>query len=125
MGTNYFLKSKKHPDATPIHIGKSSAGWCFALHVIPQLDINSLDDWKKLFYNENNIIENEYNEEILHDQMMIIITERKGREDRQTGQQLDPYTIVGPNGLVRHPLDEKWVVAHGEGTWDCLVGEFS
>lgn len=49
MGTNYYW----HHDICgscgrsddPIHIGKSSAGWCFALHVDEDIGIKSLDDW--------------------------------------------------------------------------------
>ena len=31
MGTNYYAVSKKPTVAEPIHIGKSSAGWTFAI----------------------------------------------------------------------------------------------
>ena len=36
MGTNYYLNDR--------HIGKSSAGWYFALHIYPEENINSLDE---------------------------------------------------------------------------------
>jgi len=58
MGTNYYLKRREPQQPCPtcgctcksdekddLHIGKSSWGWCFGLHVIPELGINSLDDW--------------------------------------------------------------------------------
>ncbi len=51
MGTNYYLHEK--PDCEccgrpfeALHIGKSSSGWCFSLHVMPEDMINTLDDWR-------------------------------------------------------------------------------
>ena len=32
-----------------LHIGKSSYGWHFSLCIYPELGINDLEDWKKLF----------------------------------------------------------------------------
>jgi hypothetical protein len=71
MGTNYYLTNthckccKRSREectsehwlkretllSTPevkLHIGKSSGGWCFSLHVIPSLGLNTLDDWELL-----------------------------------------------------------------------------
>lgn len=63
MGTNYYLRLKSEicphcgrGDEGLLHIGKSSAGWCFSLHVMNR--IQSLDDWKKAFENPENSIEN-------------------------------------------------------------------
>ena len=39
-----------------LHIGKSSSGWCFSLHVIPEQGINSLQDWVKLFIDPERMI---------------------------------------------------------------------
>jgi len=55
MGTNYYLYPASPCKACgrsyeAKHIGKSSAGWCFLLHVIPEEGINDLEDWKKLWY---------------------------------------------------------------------------
>ena len=54
MGTNYYLYQK--PDCEccgrpfePLHIGKSSAGWCFALHIMPEDGISTLLDWCALW----------------------------------------------------------------------------
>ena len=30
-----------------LHIGKSSYGWAFSLHIIPHEGLNSLDDWRE------------------------------------------------------------------------------
>jgi hypothetical protein len=57
MCTNYYLK---HPDGLYLHIGKSSAGWCFSLHVMPEAGINSLDEWRSLFCDPYALIQDEY-----------------------------------------------------------------
>lgn len=51
MGTNYYAEYQP-PCPTcgrqdpPLHIGKSSAGWCFSLHVIPELGLNDWPEWE-------------------------------------------------------------------------------
>ena len=61
MGTNYYLTEdceccgRAFPD---LHIGKSSGGWCFSLHVIPSEGLNSLDEWESRF--SCGVITNEY-----------------------------------------------------------------
>lgn len=67
MGTNYYLHTK--PDCEccgrgfePLHIGKSSGGWCFSLHVMPEDNINTLDDWGEIQYEampENSSMESD------------------------------------------------------------------
>lgn len=49
MGTNYYLQKNVcgccgRPEKQ-IHIGKSSAGWAFALRVYPHDGIKDYDDW--------------------------------------------------------------------------------
>ena len=60
MGTNYYLKTK----TDSLHIGKSSAGWHFLLVIYPDLNLNSLEDWKKVFTIKKNTIVNEYGDTI-------------------------------------------------------------
>ena len=62
MGTNYYLYEGSEACPTckrpfePLHIGKSSAGWCFSLHVIPEEGINTLDDWRTRWGTPGTII---------------------------------------------------------------------
>ena len=110
MGTNYYWHMNPcphcgHPEEK-LHIGKSSAGWCFSLHIIPERGINDLDDWKELWKEGNGKIIDEYSEEIPIDKMLEIITD------------------FGPNGLLRHKVDGKFCVGNGKGTWDLIRGEF-
>lgn len=81
MGTNYYLQDKpcKHcgkakPDR---HIGKSSYGWHFTLHVYPDDGINDLSDWEPLLKAKGTSIIDEYGEILKPKQMKKIITERR------------------------------------------------
>lgn len=114
MGTNYYLHQK--PDCEccgrpfePLHIGKSSGGWCFALHVMPDDNINTLDDWRVLWLSPGVYIRNEYGERISVDEMESIITKRKWKHEL----------------MLRHEIDGTHCVGHGEGTWDYISGWFS
>lgn len=87
-----------------IHIGKSSCGWRFSLCIYPTenprfkndehyhelyLDepIESLDDWIKLFNDKHNKIYDEYDEEVTPEDMINIISKRKGHDDLKDGWQ--------------------------------------
>lgn len=135
MGTNYYLyKFCEHCDVDPIrlHIGKSSGGWCFALHVIPELKLNSLDDWmdeieKSIKY--DGYIQNEYCDRITLEGLHSVITDRKWPKPRNTQAVYAKHSGFGnaeqgPNNLVRHPIDNEHCVGHGDGTWDLITGEF-
>jgi len=154
MGTNYYLmtpvrlgpnrwfipKHLLHNDepAHPgwwLHIGKSSCGWCFSLHVIPELGIESLDDWKTKW--PEGEIKNEYGDTVSMEEMVGIIENRQGIEKNDTffanarrygySSEKDFHrrnrSQPGPNNLARHKIDE-YCVGHGEGTWDLMPGEF-
>jgi len=149
MGTNYYLKKKgacpccKRDYDKKLHIGKSSAGWCFALHIMPERGINDLDDWQKLWSEPGSIIETEDGEQITPEQMVEIITQRSRDKSVDEIFRTNPgafghwYStarefynrngaIPGPNKLLRHRIDPfGHCVKHGAGTWDCIEGEFS
>jgi len=138
MGTNYYLKVDPCPHCgrsdERLHIGKSSAGWCFSLHVIPEDGINDLDDWRKLW--TTGIIETEYGEAVSVETMDKIITECAWSREWDRYPWLDPRyrdeaqfhdlnnSERGPNGLLRHRLG-SYCIKHGSGTWDCIPGYFS
>lgn len=140
MGTNYYLHDNTMCSACgrghePRHIGKSSIGWCFSLHVIPEDNINSLDDWMVLLGRQGSRIVDEYGTEIDSAGMIEIITNRKGIKG---WDEIDwPYggyahekdfhernnSEKGPNGLLRHKIGSH-CIGHGDGTWDLIAGEF-
>ena len=51
MGTNYYLHRNVCAHCgrgdEALHIGKSSAGWCFSLRVHPEEGIHDLPDWER------------------------------------------------------------------------------
>jgi len=155
MGTNYYLikpsellcnKCGHDPDVQSIHIGKSSFGWCFGLHIIPELNIFSLDDWKREWSKDGVYIQNEYKEKISTEEMLKIITDRgNGRyckiENKEEARKEEPISSIFKSlkiikkqkiknikidsGLMRHSIDGSFCTGHGEGPWDYLVGDYS
>ena len=128
MGTNYYwFESDEKPHCATcecrdgLHIGKSSAGWCFSLHVYPELEINDLDDWQEKW--KFGHIQDEYGKEISADKMLRLITERQGRGIEPRRWYVENSAMPGPNGLARHIICGI-CVGHGKGTWDLLAGEF-
>ena len=112
MGTNFYLESKPCECCgradEPLHIGKSSAGWAFALHVYPEKGINNLYDWRKILKETNGKIVNEYGDEKTYDEMIDDITNRSH-----------------PRGLQHSLVDGRHCIGNGEGTYDYIIGEFS
>ena len=134
MGTNYYaVKGEWLPEvsdwghplygliqdgsgrAALIHIGKSSGGWCFSLHVMPEQGISNLADWRALVERllaDGWRIEDEYRDSVTLEELWNIV-ERKGWDaDRQ-------------KSLKRHMVDETHCIGNGEGFYDYIVGEFS
>jgi len=131
MGTNFYMLTPE--TVCPCcgrgegrkHIGKSSAGWCFALHVYPDEGINDLADWEKLW--ATHAIEDEYGDTITAEQLLDRITKRSFPRERpyDPKELRENYAEPGPSGLVRHKLAPGHCIGHGAGTWDLLVGNFS
>ena len=128
MGMNYFLRTNICAACGRYdqrHIGASSAGWCFALHVYPEEGIGDLRDWERLW--SQGVIVDEEGQELTPTEMMGKITVRSWDQPRR----LRPQELAragaepGPNNLFRHRLDGWRCVGHGPGTWDLLQGEFS
>ena len=129
MGTNYYLTEPACPTCgrqDELHIGKSSGGWCFALHVIPERGINTLDDWRALWSKGWTIL-NECGSLVSVKELEDIITNRSwGRKGCFSIKELeDNHAVKGPNGLMRHRIEDSFCTGHGEGTWDYCLGEFS
>lgn len=130
MGTNYYwLRETKpacehcgRPAVTEqLHIGKSSAGWCFSLHVTD--DIRSLIDWEDRWASGGRI-EDEYGQVISIGDMRLVIMARAGRSGPDDFNYAQNHAEPGPAGLVRHKIG-PYCKGHGEGTWDLIEGEFS
>jgi hypothetical protein len=135
MGTNYYYYHSKPcrecgRDFESMHIGKSSGGWVFSLHVEPDdPDFpQSLDDWKKRFFMSGTRIQDEYGKVITVPVMLSIIEDRSWDTDKLVDAQWyrENHAEPGPKGLARHKISaEGHCIAHGEGTWDLITGDFS
>lgn len=108
MGTNFYVVTKRCELCGKVeekkHIGKSSFGWCFALHIYPKDGINTLKDWKR-FWRGKQIID-EYDEIITEERLLKRITRRHmiNRGRHQIGYSCE---------------------AHGKGTYDLVSSDFS
>lgn len=136
MGTNYY-----HVERDPCsccgrpfesrHIGKSSAGWCFSLHVHPDDGIRTLDDWRARL--ATGKIRDEYGRELTVEDVIKVITDRACKTRDVTGSgyasladfHSQNNSVDGPNNLMRHRVDVRHCIGHGEGTYDYIIGEFS
>ena len=129
MGTNYYLRENECPHCGRYderHIGKSSGGWTFALHVYPDEGINTLDDWKAILDGSDGSIYDEYGESVCFALMLGHITKREWKHrNTDDDRTISSYAVKGPNGLCRHKIDGRHCVGYGEGTWDYIIGEFS
>lgn len=139
MGTNYYTLVPKcdhclrDEDERGFHIGKSSAGWVFALRVYPDKDLNDWEDWKILLQQMQNhwgaCAIDEYGTRIDYDMMIDRVENRswKGRHDHLKDFLYHNHAVEGPNGLVRHDIERysHREVKHGPGTWDLCNYEFS
>ena len=132
MGTNYYAKLNDCEYCgryDEMHLGKSSSGWCFSLHVYPDDGINTLNDLMN--HIGDNQIYNEYDEEISKAEFLNSVMERSWPErDLSKYGSFDKFldmneAKLGPNNLLRHKIDGRFCIGHGEGTWDYLIGEFS
>lgn len=140
MGTNFYYTKPYNPcvtcghdpNAETLHIGKSSAGWCFSLCIHPTLKINTLEDWNSLWQSGGSI-RDEYGDPVSVEDMIDRITNRQCVTDwaKAPHGYSSWYEFhskngsePGPNGMLRHRID-GFVIAHGEGTWDYLHGYFS
>lgn len=143
MGTNYYLYGKPCPTCghskEERHIGKSSGGWCFALHVCPEDGIHDRADWEREWRKPGVVIKDEYDNTLSPEQMIDIIMNRKHAvewDDQQWGKHELSYSSEeefhrdnsserGPNGLARARIDGEHCIGHGAGTWDLIKGYFS
>ena len=133
MGTNYYLirnicGSCGRGDER-MHIGKSSAGWCFSLHVEHEDHPRDLAEWRQAWCEPHSEIRDEYGKLVAMDEMDRIITERswKPRTDGYDSAEWyrSNHAEPGPQHLARHTLDSRHCIGHGDGTYDLIVGEFS
>ena len=148
MGTNYYMVKGDHPPEghydhplnpllkygtgrpPMIHIGKSSGGWCFSLHVYPDFGVHTLADWKHFaarLVGEGWRVDDEYGTEHTLDDLWRVV-EREGWEKKdelcRVAERVGWEQKMG-RALTRHEVDSTYCIGHGEGLYDYIVGEFS
>jgi hypothetical protein len=83
MGTNYYeiidCCDKCGRGSEDIHIGKSSAGWTFSLHIIPSVGLNSWKDWKRRL--KSSVIKDEYGNVITLKELDALIKFKRKYKD--------------------------------------------
>jgi hypothetical protein len=110
MSTNYYLHApESYRWGAVEHLGKSSQGWCFGLHVYPE---ERLNNWAAMW---------EYIEELVYEFNYTIRDEY--------GRIINPgefFAIVWNRDVNsrRHELDDR-CIGHGNGPFDYIVGDFS
>lgn len=86
MGTNFYVKTGKmktvvcdcgyeHLIEEELHIGKNSYGWKFHLHIIPNMGINELEDWRPIL--KSGKIFDEYDRPVSYEEMIDHIINKK------------------------------------------------
>jgi hypothetical protein len=113
MGMNYYL-TLKTPIEIPhnelwelqpprLHIGKSSYGWTFALHVYPDSETRpkGLQEWKELFSNPDFCIVDEEGRQVSEREMLNVILDRDYRD--------------------RLLVDNILCIGYGDGSYDLCI----
>jgi len=133
MGTNYYLDGaacehcgQSLPDAPRLHIGKSSMGWAFTLHVIPDEGINDLFDWIERWERPGARIVDEYGRSVTPYEMLKTIVNRRAPGGRvMTAVDLERnHAFIGANNMLVHVADSH-AEPHGTVMWSRCKGEFS
>jgi len=126
VSTNFYFVKKPCPHCgvggTKLHIGKSSAGWCFALHVYPEYQIRTLQDWQRVF--QEGEIQAESGEVMDVERFLEVVKERFHPKPHSKEWLIQNQAVPGPNNLARCKIAGN-CVGHGGETWDLLIGDFS
>lgn len=130
MGTNYYVH--KEPDLldklqgaqpTILHLGKSSGGWCFAMHVQPELGLRDFVSWMRYLRKGKVTIYDEYDCVVSFDEMVHIISKRSFPRNQKIAE-IEPE-CYHPGGCRRHGEDSYGRVKQGVGTYDYFNMDFS
>ena len=105
-----------------VHIGKASMGWHFSLAIYPKYGINNFKDWEKLILDPDNIIKDECDRVITPQEMIDIITKRKGFEwkDGMTDTDIAAYE----KEYVKR-LNDSPIFGYQYPNYDAFLGENS
>lgn len=132
MGTNYYIKTGKkekviceygceHLIDEELHIGKYSKGWKFCLHIIPEKNINNLEDWKNIL--KNGEIYNEYGNKIYYEAMIKTIVGNYINKGLKPIVEHDAFykTMRDPNDDLLYTNKDELA---SDGSYVLVEGEF-
>ena len=125
MSTNYYAHINLGGPVVKLHIGKSSAGWCFALCVHPEHGINSLADWRTVWEQPQVTIVDEYGDVWTVADLVDTITNREWRGIHDARWWLDNRAVDGPRGLARQTYHATPPPDPANDTYTLISGEFS
>lgn len=125
MSTNYYAHIDLGGPVVRLHIGKSSAGWCFALHVTDE--ITSLDDWRKVWDQPFVTIVDKYGDTVTPAEMLATITIQSwgGARDRGSPWWDRNHAAPGPRGLARQTHNATLPPDPRNDTYTLISGDFS
>jgi len=125
VSINYYAHLDLGKPVVKLHIGKSSAGWCFALHVTDE--ITSLDDWRKAWSCPWVTIVDEYGDTVTLTEMLTEITDRSwsGPRDRGSPWWDQNHALPGLLGLLRQTHNATLPPNPETDTYDLCFGDFS
>lgn len=146
VGTNYYLHEKPacpccgHREK-PIHIGKSSWGWVFSLHVGQVREdtfdkygnrqvhcVSSLREWIKKWSEPGSEIKDEYGEDVTSEEMLAIIISSSGYKASDVVKTDDSKFEITEEGLTRFKVDYEngiYCMGHGDNYSDTLYDKES
>lgn len=92
MGTNYYHVKNECSHCgrgdERVHIGKSSIGWPFSVHVIPEANIANWQDWYDLLKIQGRIVDEYGRDTSLSELNEIVLNKRRHKNDKHV---LDCY----------------------------------
>ena len=136
MGTNYYLKTTVELpidgfNGNSLHLGKSSSGWHFSLHVYPEYGLvnwyNMLVVILLVIEGTEGWIESEYGDIISFASFYDTVVNRKGRWTEDCSEDFLRINRAerGLAGLLMSKIDSEHCIGRGIGTYDYFIGDFS
>ena len=138
MGTNYYCETGRmlemecdcgfrHLMPETLHIGKSSCGWKFMLHAIPEKGLEGWRDWEEVLVDARRIFD-EYGDDVTLEEMREKVLHRaRNPDDREKAWMEETAERYG------YLLDRRtWLFGGGagrmqgeDGDYSMMQGEFS
>ena len=85
MGTNYYqiidCCEKCGRGSEEVHIGKSSMGWPFSVHILPEEGINNWGDWYTRL-SKGGVIKDEYGGIVALEELNALVISKREYKDK-------------------------------------------